>query len=103
MIVDPSAASFIEALRREGFCVVRARNDVLSGIRKTADALKTGRLVICEGCADTLRELELYVWEGGGARDAPKKENDHAMDDIRYFAATAAECGEEAAATWVER
>jgi len=103
VIVDPSAASFIEALRREGFCVVKAKNDVLSGIRKTADALKTGRLVICEGCADTLREMELYVWESGGGRDAPKKENDHAMDDMRYFAATVPDIGDEMAATWVER
>ena len=33
VIVDPSAASFIETLRRRGFRVVRADNDVADGIR----------------------------------------------------------------------
>ena len=40
VIVDPSAASFIEALRREGFPVSRADNDVADGIRVTAILLK---------------------------------------------------------------
>ena len=43
VVADPSAASFLEVLRREGWNVRRAENDVLSGIRRTADALKTGR------------------------------------------------------------
>ena len=37
VIADPSAASFIETLRRRGFSVVRAGNDVADGIRVTAD------------------------------------------------------------------
>ena len=86
MIVDPSAASFIEALRREGFRVVRADNDVADGIRVTADLLKRRRIVICGTCADCLREMETYCWDDKGQRDAPKKEQDHAMDDLRYFA-----------------
>ena len=91
VVVDPSAASFMEALRREGLPVVGAKNEVLSGIRQTAEALRSGRIVICEGCADTLREIELYCWQGTeGGGDAPKKENDHAMDDIRYFVTTVA-------------
>lgn len=89
VIVDPSAASFIEVLKRRGWRVKKADNDVLSGIRLTSDLLKAGKLVVCEGCADCLRELEEYVWDlDGGNRDRVKKENDHAMDDMRYFAAT---------------
>ena len=89
VIVDPSAASFIEVLRRRGHRVRKAHNDVLSGIRMTADLLKNGKIVICQGCEDCLRELELYVWEARGAgQDRVKKENDHAMDDMRYFAST---------------
>jgi len=89
VVVDPSAASFIEALRREGLPVAGARNDVLSGIRQTAQALKTRQIVLCEGCSDSLREMELYCWQGAeSGTDAPKKENDHAMDDIRYFVTT---------------
>ena len=91
VIVDPSAASFITALRREGFSVMGASNDVLSGIRTTADLLKRGKIVLCEDCEDCLREMEAYCWEeSDGAREAPRKENDHAMDDMRYFAVTVA-------------
>ena len=85
VIVDPSAASFIEALRRAGFPVVRANNDVADGLRVTADLLKRRRIVICRNCESCLREIAAYRWESGG-RDAPHKENDHAMDEMRYFA-----------------
>ena len=67
----------------------RADNEVLSGIRLTAQLLKTGRLVICRGCEDAVREFTLYRWEErGDGQDRVKKEYDHAMDEIRYFAAT---------------
>ncbi len=89
VIVDPSAASFIEVLRRKGWRVQKAKNDVLGGIRLTADALKIGKIVICQGCEDCLRELDTYVWDlEGKDKDRVKKENDHAMDDMRYFVST---------------
>ena len=85
VIVDPSAASFIEVLRRKGFHVIRANNDVTDGIRVTADLLKKRQIVICKGCVDCLREMELYCWDERGNRDSPRKEHDHAMDEMRYF------------------
>ena len=89
VIVDPSAASFMEVLRRRGYPVRKAMNDVLAGIRLTADCLKDGRVVICHGCTDCLREMELYVWDTQAqGQERVKKENDHAMDDMRYFVAT---------------
>ena len=89
VIVDPSAASFIEVLRRKGWRVQKADNDVLSGIRLTSDALKEGRIVICEGCSDCIREMDAYVWDlSSGTKDRVKKEHDHAMDDMRYFVST---------------
>ena len=89
VIVDPSAASFIEVLRRKKWRVRKADNDVLSGIRLTSDCLKDGRVVICEGCSDCLREMDEYVWDlSSGAKDRVKKEHDHAMDDMRYFVST---------------
>lgn len=89
VIVDPSAASFIEVLRRKGWHVQKANNDVLSGIRMTSDALKSGKVVICQGCRDCLREMEEYVWDlSNGTKDKVKKEHDHAMDDMRYFVST---------------
>ena len=86
VIVDPSAASFISALRREGFNARKADNDVLKGLRITADALKSGRLRICRGCRDFLREISEYRWDVSDGREAPLKLGDHAMDDMRYFA-----------------
>lgn len=89
VVVDPSAASFITELRRRGLFVVKADNDVLSGIRLTAQLLKSRKIVICHGCRDAIREFSLYRWHGPNS-DAPEKVNDHAMDDIRYFAASVA-------------
>lgn len=89
VIVDPSAASFMEVLRRRGWRVQKADNDVLAGIRRTSDCLKNGKIVICEGCPDCLRELEEYVWDlSAGSQDRVRKEHDHAMDDMRYFVST---------------
>ena len=91
VIADPSAASFCEVLRRRGWRVKKANNEVLSGIRLTAQLLKAGTLVICQGCEDARREFSLYRWEEGeDGRDRVRKEHDHAMDEIRYFAATVA-------------
>ena len=101
VIVDPSAASFIETLRREGWSVRKADNRVLEGIRRTATALKTGRIVICRECGAAAREFGLYRWEESGDGDQVRKENDHAMDEIRYFV-MAMDTGERAA-RFVER
>ena len=89
VVVDPSAASFLEALRREGFRVRKANNEVLSGIRLTAEALKSGQVVICDTSKAALMEFTSYCWDlRDGAKDQVKKEFDHAMDEIRYFVAT---------------
>ena len=87
---DPSAASFMECVRRHGrYSVVPARNEVLTGIRQVAEALRAGRLKFHADCADCIREFGMYCWDEKNGRDAPRKEHDHAMDDVRYFAATA--------------
>ncbi len=87
--VDPSAASFLETIRRHGkFRARKADNGVVDGIRRTAVALRGGKIRICRRCADAVREFGLYRWDEGRADDAPVKENDHAMDDIRYFVTT---------------
>ena len=86
VIVDPSAASFIEAIRRHGrFYVEKASNSVLAGIRNVATRLRNGDIRICDGCDDCIREFGLYRWDEKAPMDRPIKENDHAMDDVRYF------------------
>ena len=89
VVVDPSAASFMETIRRHGaYRVLPAENDVLDGIRRVSVALKQGEIKICANCADAVREFGLYRWADVAGKDAPLKENDHAMDDIRYFVAS---------------
>lgn len=86
VVIDPSAASFIECIRRHGrFRTVKANNDVVSGIRQVGSALKQGKLKFNSSCKDILREFTLYSWNEKAGTDAPIKENDHAMDDMRYF------------------
>ena len=88
VIVDPSAASFIAALRKRGFTVRKANNDVIDGIRRTAVMLKNGNVKIHRSCVDCIAEFGLYRWDDKATADTVIKENDHAMDDIRYFANT---------------
>ena len=89
VIVDPSAASFITCIKRHNrFKVKAAKNDVLDGIRLVCDALKNGKIVICQNCKDIIREFSLYRWDNSSSKDAPQKANDHAMDDMRYFVST---------------
>lgn len=89
VIIDPSAASFTECIRRHGkYRVIQAKNDVVTGIRKVSDALKSRRILLYAGCKDSIREFSTYSWEDSSKGDSPKKENDHAMDDIRYFVNT---------------
>lgn len=88
IIVDPSAASFIEVLRRRGYMVRKANNDVTNGIMTTARFLQDGILKVHRGCKDCIREFGLYRWDEKAADDRPIKENDHAMDEMRYFSYT---------------
>lgn len=89
VVVDPSAASLITAIRRrKKFKVLNAKNDVINGIVTTARLLKTGKARIHRRCEDCRREFELYRWDEKQTTDKVIKENDHAMDDTRYFCAT---------------
>lgn len=87
-VIDPSAASFITALKRRKFRVQQADNAVLDGLRRTAVYLKNGNIKIHRCCTDAIREFGLYRWDDKKTEDAVVKDNDHAMDDIRYFCNT---------------
>lgn len=89
VIVDPSAASFKETLRRRGkFAVMDANNAVLDGIRLTGSLLLAGRILFDASCENTFDEFGSYCWDEKKETDAVVKESDHAMDMIRYFAYT---------------
>nr|DAZ63621.1 MAG TPA: large terminase [Caudoviricetes sp.] len=89
VVVDPSAASFIEVIRRHRrFRVQKAVNDVVPGIVTTSRYIQDGTIKVHRSCKDSIREFGLYRWDDKSTEDKPIKENDHAMDDIRYFVMT---------------
>ena len=84
--IDPSAASLKATLfRKPCKLVVRnADNDVLNGIRVCMAGLTAERLTINTMASNVALRDELisYRWEDG--EDKPVKEEDHAMDAMRY-------------------
>ncbi|HDX9706383.1 TPA: PBSX family phage terminase large subunit [Bacillus thuringiensis] len=91
IIVDPSAASFIALLKKNRFKVLKAKNEVIDGIRNVARLLNEEKIKYNDCCKETFREYASYTWdEKATARgeDKPNKENDHQMDGDRYFVNT---------------
>ena len=88
MFVDPSAASFIEALKRRGIVVIHAKNAVVDGIRFTGGLINTERILFRPCCTNTIQEFGVYSWNPDTEEDEVIKENDHAMDAMRYFCYT---------------
>lgn len=87
-IIDPSATSFHAAMRRAGFRVRKARNDVEDGIRETAVCMQTGLVKLSDSAVELQREFSGYVWDDKAEGDKPVKVNDHLMDALRYGVAT---------------
>lgn len=89
VIIDPSAASFKETIKRHGrFYTKNANNDVINGIRIVSQMLNNGLIKISKNCTASQAEFGMYRWNEKSEEDTVIKENDHAMDDIRYFANT---------------
>lgn len=91
VIVDPSAASFIAELRKRGYRVLKAKNDVADGIRLVGTKLNQGKIIFCSCCQNTIKEFGSYVWDTKAAEkgeDKPVKEHDHGLDAVRYFVFT---------------
>lgn len=89
IIVDPSAASFIEVIKKYNeYSVMGANNDVLDGIRVVTTMLNKDMISVHEDCEDNIKEYGLYVWDEEKGDDVVIKENDHSMDDTRYYCYT---------------
>lgn len=91
IIVDPSAASFIAELRKRGYKVLKANNDVLDGIRLVGMLLNLGMLAFSSSCVETIKEFTSYIWDEKAmerGEDKPVKQHDHSMDAVRYFVST---------------
>ena len=91
VIVDPAAASFIAELRKRGFRVIKAKNDVEDGIRLVSTKLNLIKIIFSNVCQNTIKEFASYIWDAKAAErgeDKPIKQYDHAMDAVRYFVYT---------------
>ena len=91
VIVDPSAASFIAELRKRGYKVLKANNDVLDGIRLVGTMLNLEKIVFASSCTETIKEFASYIWDEKAVErgeDKPVKQFDHAADAVRYFVST---------------
>jgi len=86
--IDPSAVSFRLELQKQGINdLYEAENEVLDGIRFVSQMLLNGTLKILSHCKHIIQEIQSYVWDEKATlrgEDKPKKENDHALDAIRY-------------------
>jgi PBSX family phage terminase large subunit len=86
-VVDPSAASFVQQLHRDGLTPTLARNDVLDGIRTLSSLLARDLLKVHESCEGFISEVPGYSWDPDKAEkgeDAPIKAADHSLDGGRY-------------------
>jgi phage terminase large subunit len=86
--VDAAAAGLIADMRNNGIPARAAKGRVLDGIHSVQDLLKIQddgkpRLTVDPSCVNTINEFESYAWRP--EKDEPLKENDHAMDAIRYY------------------
>ena len=92
IFVDPSAKGFIlelyktlpKHIRRK---ILTAHNEVLLGIETVSNVISMDKLRVVARCKNTLRELASYCWDPAAQKrgvDVPLKENDHAMDALRY-------------------
>jgi phage terminase large subunit len=79
---DTNEPRAIEQLNREGFDAREADKSVETGIRHV-DSLRE-RLYVGETCQHTIDEFNTYQYKNSGDSDDVLKENDHAMDALRY-------------------
>lgn len=86
--VSDHDAQDVAELRKHNIATIKAKKDVMAGIQKVKARLMVQadgrpRLFIHERCVNLLREIGQYRWKDD--KEEPVKENDHAMDALRYM------------------
>lgn len=91
-IIDPSATSLINLFKQNKINVKEADNAVINGITVVLNWLDEERIhIVAEKCPNLLREFASYIWDEKAqerGEDKPIKQNDHAMDALRYLLQT---------------
>jgi PBSX family phage terminase large subunit len=88
--VDESAAGLIADLQSVGVNAYGGKGRVIDGIsviQNRLDVCSDGRprLTVDPECINVINEFESYIWAPDKPKDTPIKENDHALDAIRYL------------------
>ena len=85
ILVDPSAAGFIETIRKHNKYLAKgATNDVLRGIQTVTKYINLDKLRVYDCCTNTLQEFQQYAWDEKSQDEKVIKESDHYMDALRY-------------------
>lgn len=91
-IIDPSAVSLINLFKQHNIKVKEAENAVVDGINLVLSFLEQNRIhIVEENCPELLREFTSYIWDTKAqekGEDKPIKQNDHALDALRYLLLT---------------
>jgi hypothetical protein len=85
-----SNKSVTELFYEQGIvCNPNVNKDMFSGIQRVKEYLigdmGKPKLYIFKNCPNLIRELKNYRWQSG---DTPKKSDDHALDELRYYLMT---------------
>lgn len=89
--VDPAAASFRAQLRTDQVPTVAGNNSVTDGIKRINGLFGQHKLFITDRCPTLLDELASYSWDAKASAkgiDQPIKQDDHAVDALRYAVMT---------------
>jgi PBSX family phage terminase large subunit len=88
---DPESPSAIEVLNQKGVNVhevIKGKDSIKSGISEVRSLFKQNRIHINRRCTNLIQELETYAYpekqNDRNENENPIKENDHAMDAMRY-------------------
>lgn len=80
---DPSQPAYIETLKRNNIDALKGNNDVQPGIQRVMYLFNNNQLFIHQyKCRGLLSEIPLYHFKEG--TESPVKEEDDAIDSIRY-------------------
>ena len=85
---DPAEPDRIEILRKSGLNCRDVSKDIVAGVDRVRELFKQGRIHISADCKNLIHELETYRYPekkpDQNEQEKPVKENDHALDALRY-------------------
>ena len=85
---DPAEPDRIEILRKSGLNCREVSKDIVAGVDRVRELFKQNRIHISPDCKNLIHELETYRYPDKkpdqNEQEKPVKENDHALDALRY-------------------